>query len=59
MRTRMFRWLAGAALALGLFFALAAGGTRPPAAYGADPTPTPTPLQTNGNPGGHGGGGGG
>jgi hypothetical protein len=58
MRKRIFRWLAGAALALALLAGLAAGGTQPPVAHGADPTPTPTPLQTDGNPGGHGGGGG-
>ena len=58
MRTRILRWLAGAALALTLLAGLAAGGTQPPVVYGADPTPTPTPLQTNSQPGGSGGGGG-
>ena len=58
MRTRILRWLAGAALALTLLAALVAGGAQPPVAYGAEPTPTPTPLQTDSQPGGHGGGGG-
>lgn len=55
MRTRITRWLVGAALALALAIELLAGGASAPVVYGADPTPTALP--TNGNPGGHGGGG--
>jgi hypothetical protein len=58
MRKRIFRWLAGAALALTLAAGLATRNARPPVAHGAEPTPTPTPLQTDSQPGGHGGGGG-
>ncbi|MFL5805690.1 MAG: hypothetical protein ACJ8CR_28620 [Roseiflexaceae bacterium] len=58
MRKRIFRWLAGAALAAALAAGLLNGGATAPVVYGADPTPTPTPVQTNSDPGGSGGGGG-
>ena len=57
MRTRIIRWLAGAAFALALLAGLATGDARPAVVHGAEPTPTATPPQTNSQPGGSGGGG--